>query len=92
MSADEAGKADTTLDPELLEILACPESKEPVNLAPANALSELNERIRAGGVLNRGGNSVSEEVQAGLVREDGKWLYPVRDGIPIMLVDEAIEL
>ena len=27
-----------------------------------------------------------------LVREDGKLLYPVRDDIPIMLIDESIPL
>jgi uncharacterized protein YbaR (Trm112 family) len=26
------------------------------------------------------------------VREDQVWLYPVREGIPIMLIDEAIPL
>jgi uncharacterized protein YbaR (Trm112 family) len=35
---------------------------------------------------------VTEEVKEGLVRADGKVLYPVRDDIPIMLVDEAIPL
>ena len=33
-----------------------------------------------------------EAVAEGLVREDGDWLYPVRDDIPIMLIDEAIPL
>ena len=27
-----------------------------------------------------------------LVREDGKVLYPVDDGIPVMLIEESIEL
>jgi uncharacterized protein YbaR (Trm112 family) len=80
------------VDPELLEILACPEDKTPVRLAEAEVLEALNERIRQGGVQNRGGETVSEEIVEGLVREDGKYLYPVRDDIPIMLIDEAIPL
>jgi len=79
------------LDPELLEILACPETKEPVALASDEILSKLNERVRSGTLVNRAGEPVKEELEAGLLRLDGKVLYPVRDGIPIMLTEEAIE-
>jgi len=80
------------LDPELLEILACPETKESVGLAPPDLVKALNERIRARALRNRAGAVVEEEMETGLLRADGKRLYPVRDGIPIMLVEEAIEL
>lgn len=81
-----------TVHSELLEILACPEDKTPVHLADDATLAKLNERIRGGEAKTRGGAPVSEEVTEGLVREDGKYLYPVRDDIPIMLIDEAIPL
>lgn len=76
----------------LLDILVCPDSRQPVRLAEAAVLARLNEAIEARDVRNRGGELVTEPVQEGLVREDGLFLYPVRDDIPIMLIDEAIPL
>ena len=80
------------VDPVLLEILVCPETRQPVRPANEDLLGRLNEAIRAGEVANRGGNAVEDSVDEGLVREDGKVLYPVREDIPIMLIDEAIEV
>ena len=80
------------VDPELLEILVCPETHQPVRPAETEVLDRLNQAIRAGGVTNRGGGAVATAVDEGLVREDDKILYPVREDIPIMLIDEAIEL
>ena len=80
------------VDPELLEILVCPETQQAVRPADAQLLAALNERIRAGGVRTRGGQRVTEPLREGLVREDGRVIYPVEDGIPVMLVDESIEV
>lgn len=80
------------LDPELLEILACPETKDEVVLASPEQLLAVNQRIRQGTQFNRAGRRVEEELQSGLVRRDGRVLFPVRDGIPIMLIEEALDL
>jgi uncharacterized protein YbaR (Trm112 family) len=80
------------IDAELIEILACPESKEPVTLAESGLIEQLNRAIGAGKVKNRAGDPVTEPVDGGLVRTDGRFLYPIRDDIPIMLVEEAIPL
>ena len=80
------------IDKELLEILACPETKEPVHMAEQALVDELNARIERGEVSNRGGGKVERKMDGGLVREDGKYLYPIEDEIPIMLIDEAIPL
>ena len=80
------------VDQELLDILVCPETKQPVSQASEEVLAKLNEEIRAKRLTNRGGEPVTEALSEGLVREDGKILYPVDDGIPVMLIEESIEL
>jgi uncharacterized protein len=81
-----------TVSPELLEILVCPETKQPISVAGADVLARLNAEIDAGRLRNRGGQSVGTRITEGLVRQDGRILYVVDDGIPVMLIDESIEL
>ena len=50
---------------ELLEILVCPETKQPVAPASEEVLRKLGEEIAAGRVRNRGGDQVSEPVTIG---------------------------
>ena len=80
------------IDQELLAILACPETKEPVALAEEDLIAELNSRIARGEVKNRAGKTVEGQLDSGLVRADGAYLYPIQDEIPILLLDEAIPL
>lgn len=78
------------IDKELLAILACPETHQPLAQADGAFLERVNARIAAGGMKNVGGTAVDEPLEAGLVREDGKIVYPIKDGIPVLLVDEGI--
>jgi len=78
------------IHPDLLAILACPDSRQPLGLADEATLKGLNDRIAAGGVQNVGGADVTAALEAGLVREDGQVIYPVRDDIPVLLREEGI--
>ena len=80
------------INQDLLEDLACPEDKTPVSLADQALVDEINKRIAAGEIKNRGGESVTTPMDGGLVRADAAYLYRIEDGIPIMLIDEAIAL
>jgi uncharacterized protein YbaR (Trm112 family) len=80
------------MDKELLDMLCCPETKQDVALADPSLVEALNRKIEAGQLKNRGGEAVREKLDSGLIRADRKVLYPVREDIPIMLIDEAIPL
>jgi uncharacterized protein YbaR (Trm112 family) len=81
-----------SLDDFLLEILVCPETKERVKPADDDTLGKLNDLVKKGRLKNRAGDAVKERMEAALVRDDGRFAYPVRDDIPVMLVDEGIPL
>lgn len=80
------------VDQQLLDILVCPETKQSLHVAAPETLRVLNEAIARGAVVSRGGKKLEQPVSGGLVREAGDVLYPIRDEIPVMLVDEAIPL
>jgi uncharacterized protein YbaR (Trm112 family) len=80
------------VDAQLLEILCCPETKQDLTMAPSGLVEELNRRVTAGTLKNRAGEPVKEKMEAGLLRADKKFLYPIREDIPIMLIDEALSV
>ncbi len=80
------------INPELLRILCCPETHQALRSAEPALVERVNADISNGTLKNRAGQPVREKLDEGLVRSDGKFLYPVRENIPVMLVDEAIPL
>ena len=80
------------LDAELLALLVCPETHQDVTLATPGEIALLNEAIREGQVRTAGGNPVDQPVEAALIRADRAVAYPIRDGIPVMLVAEGLAI
>ena len=69
----------------LLALLRCPETQQPLAAAP----EALVARAKAEAWPTRAG-AVPPPFEEALLREDGGLLYPIRQGIPILLLDEAI--
>ena len=80
------------LDPEFVKILVCPDNRTPVRVASEQEITNLNQKIEEGALQNIGGHKVNDKLDGGLIREAGDRLYPVRKNIPVMLVEEAIQL
>ena len=78
------------LDHQLLSILCCPESKQTVALIDQGKLQVLNEKITMGKLQDKSGKLVKGKLEGALLRADQTVAYPIRDGIPIMLIDEGL--
>lgn len=80
------------INQELIDILVCPETNQSLTLAEADEVAGINQRIARGELATRRGAPVKEPIDGALIRADRQYFYPIRDDIPVMLIDEAIRL
>jgi uncharacterized protein len=80
------------MDKRLLAILCCPVTHKGLSVARPDFLKKVNSAIGSGKVLNREGSTVDTILEEALVTDDSKLLYPVKDGIPVLLEAEGISL
>ena len=79
------------MDKRLLDIICCPMTKLPLELLDGERLQALNTAIGKGEVKNQGSEQVTGALSEALVTRDGRLVYPVREGIPILLEEESID-
>jgi len=80
------------VDHEWLSILCCPDTKQRLSLVDEPTLMRVNQAVARGILVNSGQKLVSEQIEGGLIRADRKILYPIRENIPVLLVEEGIPL
>ena len=78
------------MDRKLLDILACPATRQPLAILEARGLQALNQAIAAGGIARADGQPQAEPLREALVTRDRKLAYRIDDGIPVLLVEEGI--
>ncbi len=80
------------MDKRLLSILCCPVTHKGLLLARPELLKKINTAISSGKLVNRDGAELSESLDEALVTDDGKIMYPINDGIPVLLEGESVGL
>jgi len=80
------------LDEELLKILADPKTKEPLRRATPEEIARLNAAIQQKSLKNQSGQPVNDPLTEALVAPKSQRAYPIRDGIPVLLFDDALSL
>ncbi len=78
------------MDKRLLTILRCPVTHKGLSLLKKDKLDKVNKAIAAGEVATHEGVRLETPLAEALVTDDGKRLYPVNDGIPVLLESESI--
>lgn len=61
-------------------------------MAGSQVLDRVNMAIGEGRISNRDGRVLDEALTEALLTDDGKVLYPVADGIPVLLEGESIDM
>jgi len=87
-----SGGVARVISAELLDLLVCPEDRTPLRAADQAVIDAANRKVVAGTLRNRVGRVVERHLDGGLIRQDGKLMYPIVDNLPIMLIDEAVPM
>ncbi len=80
------------MDKRLLTILRCPVSHKGLAVLKKDRLAQVNAAIEAGNIVTHDGSKLAEPLDEALVTDDGKLIYPVADGIPVLLEDESLSM
>jgi uncharacterized protein YbaR (Trm112 family) len=80
------------INPQLLAMLVCPATRTPLAIADDRLIQAANRLIARRELRNQAGVILETPLDGGLLRGDRLGLYPIVDGIPILLIDECIPL
>ena len=76
----------------LLQIIRCPITGQPLQLAGQALIDQLREKSRDGKLFSHKGIAIGQDFESGLIDQSQAFFYRIQDGIPSLLPDEAIGL
>ena len=80
------------MDPNLLNIICCPITREKLSTATPKQLALINAEITNNTLTKLDGSIVENPQSKALINATKTLLYPIEEDIPILLENEAIEL
>lgn len=92
MGGDEARLGTAVIAAEVLALLCCPQTRQPLGVASPEIVARLEALRVAGNLRDQAGNLCAEPIVGGLVRADGQRFFPIRGGIPVLLDSESVAL
>ena len=79
------------MDRKLLDLLVCPATHQPLHRLDAAQRDALNAAIGRGELRRGDGRTETRPLDDALASRDGKQVYRIDDGIPVLLVEEALQ-
>ncbi len=78
------------VDREFIGMLACPETGQTLTEAQPGTCRKTNDLIEKGKISDSDGNPVTETADGFLETADKSRLYPVKNGVPVLLAGKSI--
>jgi uncharacterized protein len=82
--------AATPLDPQFMAIVECPVTRQKLSEAGAGELERIRGQIAAGRLVHADGRKPAGNLDHALITADGLRVYPIRNGILILLAEECL--
>jgi uncharacterized protein YbaR (Trm112 family) len=90
--SDKDNQPVENIDAGFLALLACPDNHLPLRAISPQELEGINAQISSGTLYRISGELVTAPLSRALIREDGKRVYEIRNGLPILLIESGIAL
>ena len=80
------------MNADVTAILRCPVTKSPLRRLSPEEIRQTNSLISKGKARHREGTPVQQKLEAGFVSQDGRYAYPLHQGIIFLLASGAVVL